>query len=182
MWSSRQRGRARFAFGAIAGTLALAWLQGCTVEPLNASTTVSSGAEATPVNSALASTEVVQVTTREAQQVRNALLFAMNGGQLQPGGKYKVKLTVTSNTQLLSAQRLTRASTVGQVQIKADYLLTEKEGDAFVASGSRTALTSFDRKPQAFANQRAERDAVNRAAKDVAQQIRLALGQIVAEL
>lgn len=182
MWLCRQQSRVHAGVVLIAGKLALTSLQGCTVEPLNASTTLSAGSEATSVKSVLASTEVASVTTREAQQVRNALLFAMNGGELQPGGKYKVKLTVTSNTELLSAQRLTRASTVGQVQIKADYLLTEKSGNAFVASGSRTALTSFDRKPQAFANQRAERDAVNRAAKDVAQQIRLALGQIVAEL
>ena len=162
--------------------LTLGALQGCTVEPLNASTAISTDNEASSVKTVLAATQVTPVNTREAQQVRNALLFAMNGGELKPDGKYKVKLTVTSTTNLRSTQVITKAATVGQVQIKAEYLLTEKTGNAFVASGTRNAIASFDRKPQSFANQRAERDAVNRAAKDAAQQIRLALGQIIAGL
>lgn len=163
----------------------LAALHGCTVEPLNAAkpdNVLASDSASATVSIILAAIEVAAVNERVAQQVRNELVFGLNGGQVRSGGRYKVNLTVTHSTSRLSVESSAATATSAQVRITARYLLTDKTSGKVVANDKRLALASYDRTPQSFANQRAERDAQNRAAKDVARQIRLALGQTIAGL
>ena len=169
----------------LAAVTTLFLLAGCTVEPLNASRPDSqlvAGNYDTPTVQILASTEVDPVGDRTAQQVRNRLLFAMNGGELRPGGKYRVSLTVEETTQTLSVQTSSLAPTSAQVRVLAKYSLVEKSSGSIVARGERRALAAYDRTPQSFANQRAQRDAQNRAAQEVAEQLRLAIAQNIAKL
>ncbi len=164
---------------------ALALLAACTVEPLNSSTPnsqLATGIQPASIGSILASTTVKPVTTRSAQQVRNNLLFAMNGGELQSGGQYNVVLDVESKSYNLSIERNSNAPTSAQVAITANYQLVENRSGKTVANGKRRALSSYDRTSQSFANERAERDAQNRAAKELAQQLRLAIAQSLAGL
>lgn len=153
-------------------------LIGCTVEPLNGSRNTSGLTAST--QEILASTSVEPVDTRVAQQVRNELLFGMNGGSLQPNGRYKVKLTVTPVNSNLSVQINTLAPTSSQMAITASYQVVERATEKPVTKGSRRAVANYDRTSQSFANERAQRDAENRAAKAVAQQVRLAIAQYFA--
>lgn len=181
MWSLRP-----LRVGALCvGLASLAVLHGCTVEPLNAAkpnTAIASGNASASVSEILAATDVASVNERVAQQVRNELLFGLNGGRAQSGGEYKVSLIVTHQTNKLSIESSATTSTSAQVRVSAKYILVKKTTGKTVGNGTRMALASYDRTPQSFANQRAERDAQNRAAKDVARQIRLALGQTISEL
>ena len=160
--------------------LALATVTACTVEPLNSS--VSSNALQAPTDSILASTKVSPVYTRVAQQVRNQLLFAMNGGKLQEGGRYRVDLTVTPSAYNLSVETNSLAPTSAQVAIFASYNLVDTTNGKSVARGSRKSIASYDRTPQSFANERAQRDAENRAAADMAQKLRLAISHDLTSL
>ncbi len=183
MWSSRPL--VRSALLAVSGISAVLLLSACTVEPLNASRTDSSlatGNVSTSTRDVLASITVNDVKTRTGQQVRNALLFALNGGREPAGGQYRVNLTVTTVNQKLAVEQNTNEPTAAQVRVFAGYALVDKESGATVSSGKRNALASYDRTPQSFANERAERDAENRAAKQVAEQIYLSLASTVAGL
>ena len=181
MWSSRPLR----LLSAVCGMTALATLAACTVEPLNASrpdSQLSSEKTSGSTREILASTTVDPVDTRAAQQVRNNLLFAMNGGRLQPGGTYSVQLTVVSRTSNLSITTDSLTPTSARVSILVDYKLVEVSSGKTVASGRRRSIAGYDRTTQSFANERAERNAQNRAAKEVAQQVRLSIAQNVAGL
>ena len=163
--------------------LTCGFLAACTVEPLNRSVSdsaIASGSQSASVTAALAGSEVAPVDTRSAQQVRNALLFAINGGRSVEPGPYKINLTVTTTSQNVSVQSSVRAPTSAQLRLEAGYSMIEKTTGKVVTSGERTTIAGYELTPQNFANQRALRDAEDRAAKEVAQQIRLALLQALA--
>jgi LPS-assembly lipoprotein len=63
----------------------------------------------------------------------------------------------------------------GTVTLTADYVLTRKADGEVVATGRRQVSASFDRARQEFATLRAERDAQDRAARELAELLRLAL-------
>ena len=54
--------------------------------------------------------------------------------------------------------------TAGSVRLVGRYVLKDTETDKTAARGERSASAFFDRPPQLFAEDRAQRDAVNRAA------------------
>lgn len=162
--------------------MAIVTLSACTIEPLNANRTARADLAGGSVRSILAQTEVDPVTTRYAQQVRNGLLFEFNGGQLQPGGQYRVKLNVSRRVQRLAVESNSRAPTSSQVLMRVQYALIDKEAGKTIATGKRQTIAAFDRTPQSFANERAERDAENRAAVKLARQIHLAVAQTLSNL
>ena len=63
--------------------------------------------------------------------------------------------------------------TAGSVRLVGRYVLKDTETDKTAARGERSASAFFDRPPQLFAEDRAQRDAVNRAARELAEFIRL---------
>lgn len=177
MWSFR-------TFSVLAVLSALS-VSACTVEPLNASRSdsqVASDAIDNPTRAILQRTEVDAVRTRAAQQVRNQLLFAMNGGTLQPDGRYRVKLSVENTVGRIAIESSSLSPTASQVIMKTNYALIDKIQNKTVAQGIRQVVTPFNNSPQSFATQRAEREAVNRAAAQMAQQLRLAIAQNLASL
>lgn len=161
--------------------LALVALAGCTVEPLNASRP-SSQIDGPTTQSLLASTTVNPVGTRVGQQVRNKLLFLMNGGQLQAGGQYHVTLKVTSSASGIAVENSSLSATSSQVTVSVTYEMIDSKTRKTITKGLRKGLAGYDRTPQNFANERAQRDAENRAAHEAAQQVRLALAQAISKL
>lgn len=181
MWSFRLMRENQFAVCLIA-VLALS---ACTIEPLNRSqpdSAIAGGSASASLNAILAATTVSPVNTRVAQQVRNALLFELNGGSPKPNGQYNVKLTVKSNASSVSIESSVNTPTSSQVRVTVRYYLIDTSSGSTVATGTRSALASYDKTPQSFANQRASREANNRAAKEVARHVRLAVGQTIAGL
>ena len=177
MWSSS----VLFRTGMLAAFLASA---GCTVEPLNASAPsgLSSGTQAFDTRAALREISVDPVSTRVAQQVRNRLLFSMHGGAPVETGKYALTLTVRNTTRVLATPLNGDVAKAAQVRVEGAYLLRERSNGAVVAKGRRAAVAAYDRTDQLFANKRAERDAQNRAAFELAERLRVDLAQRVAGL
>ncbi len=158
---------------ALAFSILLA-LSGCQVRPLYA--TGPSGAGASVLSQ---SVSVNEVTSRYAQEVRNHLIFLMNGGAGEPAGAaYKLELGVTKRvTTVASITPATGESrgTAGAVVLASNYTISDSVTGSQVATGSREVTASFDSPGQQFARLRAERDAEDRAARELAEALKLAI-------
>lgn len=147
----------------------------CTVRPLYGDAVVSGGET---MAAALSAVEVKPVDTRQALEVRNHLIFLLTRGAGQPAGpQWQMALRVTSRTASTATVQVATDNepSAGTVTMTASYTLTDAASGDVVARGKRVATASFDRARQQFATIRAERDAENRAARELAELLRLAL-------
>lgn len=157
-------------------------LAACNIRPLNETLTEKNifGEQETQIQKILGSIHVSPVNDRITQQVRNELIFALQGGNEPETTLYIIDINAETDAQEHSAIAGVRAPTSAQIKITVTYRLREKTTKKIVAQGERAAITGYDLTPQNFANQRAKRDAENRAAKTVARQIYLAIAQQIA--
>jgi LPS-assembly lipoprotein len=150
----------------------LTTLSACQFRPLHGSGSLD-GVDFTK----LSSVTVSRVDSRVGQQVRNNLLFLLNGGTVG-NATHEARLSVTWFNKQLSAVPTTAGvgdTTAGTVTVIARYELIDNTTGKPITSGTRQANASYDRTGQVFANSRAERDAENRAAREVAESLRLAI-------
>ncbi|HEV7319694.1 MAG TPA: LPS assembly lipoprotein LptE [Ensifer sp.] len=149
----------------LAGALMLTALAGCQVRPLYS--------DSVGTSSALAAIEISDADDRVEQEVRNALIFLVAGGQGEPANpQYHLALNVTSRAMgVLYDQAKDRAG-AGRIVVKADYNLTKTGTGETIKSGNRSAVALVDFPVQEFAKVRAVRDGENRAAKELAELIR----------
>lgn len=165
---------------AVAMLAALAAAAGCTVRPLYGDVTSATAAQGMTA-ARLASIEVKPATDRVGQEVRNHLIFLLGGGRGQPANPaYRLDLQTTvarlSSTEI-NTGRVALAPTSGVMNVRSTFRLTDAATGAVMAAGSRVAQAAFDIPEQSFAALRAERDAQNRAARELAEQLWLAIGQ-----
>lgn len=166
---------ARLAFLA---SIALA--SACTVRPLYSDGPASAGVEAGTATQ-LASVNIKPVNTRYGQEVRNHLIFMFNGGAgQQAAAPYTMDLAVSALTESSLLAEVTSKDdepTAGAVTLTGTYVITDIKTGKRIAAGKRNVSASFDRPRQEFARMRAERDAENRAARELAELLRLAIAQ-----
>lgn len=167
--------------GVLAATLVLATalVSGCTVRPLMATDPVNGDGP----GAALASMSIAPVGTRYGQEVRNHLIFLLNGGENQPADpRYALDLDVTSRTS--AAARIQVADddepTSEVVTMRAIYRVVDNDTGDVVTQGRREITSAYDVPRQEFAAVRAERDAQDRAARELAELVRLSIGQELA--
>ncbi len=113
--------------------------------------------------------------------MRNALIFRLSGGQGEPATpRYTLKLNVRSVTTALASRQITtidQEPTARIATLTSTYQLRDAATGAIVARGTRQMTSSLDVPVQQFAAERALRDAENRAARELAELLRLALAQ-----
>ena len=156
-------------------------ITGCTVEPLNPKLSAVNQSNSNIATNRLSNIEILPVTERVAQQVRNHLIFGINGGGAAQEAVYTVSLGVTSSHANLVVLQQTKSPTSAQVTVTASYLLKDVAEGTIIAQGSRVTIASYDLTSQSFANQRAKRDAENRAAREVAELLKTAIAVSVPE-
>ena len=171
-----------FRVSLLAGlALSIAVASGCTVRPLMATPDVApDGIASSP---ALSSIDIAPVNTRYGQEVRNHLIFLFNGGAGQPANaRYALNLSVTRSSSAAARVqvRTDNEPTSSLLTMTANYRLTDSGTGRVVATGRRQVSSAYDVPRQEFASLRAERDAENRAARELAEHLRLALGQDLA--
>ncbi|MEQ1955262.1 LPS assembly lipoprotein LptE [Mesorhizobium yinganensis] len=175
----------RFRHAGIAALLAaMALASACTVRPLYSDTSIETGA----VPGAAAGFKQISidaVDTRYGQQLRNDLIFLLNGGAGQPA-QAKYKMTLAASILVLDEAEVevdndTRP-TAATLHMTGSYVLIDLSTGKPVAKGSRTIPASYDQPTQEFANLRARRDAEDRAARELAELLRLDIGQKLAKL
>ena len=167
------------ARGLLAAALlaALPLAGGCTVRPLMASAYAPPG-EATAAQ--LSSIAVSPVGTRFGQEVRNHLLFLLNGGRGQPAKpRYIMDLSVSARTTAAARiQKLKEVQATARLeQLVADYTIYDARTGDKIASGRREISSAFDVPSQEYAAWRAERDAQDRTARELAELLHLAVAQ-----
>ena len=177
MWSPDHRTalgcllRAALAFGA-AGLLA-----GC-FQPLYGQPPLSG---APTLGNALAAVDVQQIDAprgsseaRIAVELRNALLFDLTGGEggIAPTHRLNIKMTTSRSALIVDPQTGRTEAEVTGIDVK--YILTELATGRRVVNATTFARVSSDipGQQQRFASSRARRDAEDRAAKVIADQIR----------
>ncbi len=123
----------------------------------------------------LSGVKVSQVNSRVGQQVRNHLLFLLNGGFGNAEKSHEARIRVTWSNRQHARIQGARDNVSGTITVVAVYDLVNLSDGQTIASGSRQAEAAYDRTGQVFANKRAERDAENRAAREAAESLRLAI-------
>ena len=133
------------------------------------------------LDSALAAVDVQQIDAprgspdaRIAVELRNALLFDLTGGQgsIAPTHRLAIKMTTSRSAIIVDPQTGRTEAEVTGVDVK--YILTELATGRPVVNATAFARVSSDipGQQQRFARSRAQRDAEDRAAKVIADQIR----------
>ena len=153
----------------VLAVLLLTAVSACQFRPLH-----GSGSLDAENSTNLSNVTVSQVDSRVGQQVRNRLLFLMNGG-FASNATHEARLSVTWFNKQLAAIPGLGDTTAGTVTVVARYELVNNDTGKSISTGTRQANASYDRTGQVFANNRAERDAENRAAREVAESLRLAI-------
>lgn len=166
---------------AVAAGLALS---ACTVRPLYMAAPAAAG-QAGSMAAEYSAIAIKPVDTRIAQQVRNQLIFLFGRGAGEPANpKYDLALAVSS--YVLTTAQVQNANveipTSQTLVMTASYTLSDiGPKPTVVAKGTRRMPASFDVPHQQFAALRAQRDAENRAARELASQIYLSIGQQLAK-
>ncbi|MER8951780.1 LPS assembly lipoprotein LptE [Mesorhizobium sp. M0833] len=152
----------------------------CTVRPLYSSAPLVAGSQVGAA-AELASISVKPVKTRYAQQVRNNLIFALGQGAGEPASPvYSLDLGVSELVESAAIEQVTTDEdepTAGTVTLTANYVLSDAKTGTVIARGKRTIPSSYDRPRQEFASYRAQIDAENRAARELADVLRLSIAQ-----
>jgi len=163
---------------------ALALVSACTVRPLYSNQPLSPGSQLS-ASAELASISIKPVSTRYGQQVRNNLIFAFGQGSGEPASPaYTLDLGVTElveSAAIVQVQTQEDEPTAGTVTLSANYVLRDTATNTVIAVGKRSIPSSFDRPRQEFAAYRAQIDAENRAARELADLLRLSIAQDLAK-
>jgi LPS-assembly lipoprotein len=179
--SLRERKGPLFAFALIVGLAGAA--SACTVRPLYMKENPAAAGASAGTAAELASVAVNPVKTRYAQLVRNELIFLLGGGAGEATNpRYTLDLNVSS--QLMSSATAPASTrddvnvpTAAILTLTAGYTLTDVATNKTVAKGSRDISSSIDVPRQQYAALRAENDAQQRAARELAQLLRFAIAQ-----
>lgn len=148
-------------------------LSACQFQPLYGNNNTVSGGQDTQ----LAAIEVSRAYSRVGQQARNHLIFLLTGGNPSPQKTHEARIRVNYNNNVLAAinDPTIRDSSAGTITVTISYDLIDNSTGKSIATGTREASASYDRTGQVFANERAERDAEDRAAREAAEAVRLAI-------
>lgn len=161
---------ARFSRRAALAALAAVPLAGC-FQPMYGPTAFG-GAD---MDAELRAIEVAPIADRFGHYLANELIFALNGTGTPAPARYKLVVTPTQTMQTPIIDTVTSRASAATIWARARYVVTPVAGGAAVATGEVGSVVDYDRFTSRFANVRAARDAEIRAAKTLADQIRLSI-------
>jgi len=115
--------------------------------------------------------EILEIRTRVGQKLRNDLIFGFTGGDNADSALYELKIVLTKNVSSVSVEQFSDTPAAKLLTLNASFILTDIASGRTLLSGSNFANASYDFSDQRYANIRAERDAENRAAKVVAEDL-----------
>jgi LPS-assembly lipoprotein len=132
------------------------------------------------VASELQAIAVDPIPNRVGHYLGNELIFALNGTGSHVPAKYRLTVVVSESVQAPLIDTVSGYPTAANVMVNADYKLVPVQGGEPITKGLATALVSYDRTSQRFADIRAARDAEIRNAKTLADQIRTNIAAVFA--
>lgn len=148
-------------------------LAGCGYRPMYGSSATSPG-----VAGSLSSISIPEPTDRTGQLIRNELISSMQTGRGED--KYMLNLTTTlaDNGVILDKQ-----PSVGRqaILITTSYELVDRSTGKILTKGKTFARVPYDVVRQPFADMQAQKDATERAAREVGADIRTRLAAYFAK-
>jgi LPS-assembly lipoprotein len=168
-------------FARIVMVLALAGLTAGCFQPLYGDRASVGGGASGGVLDKMSMVEVAPVTTsqggrlpRVGGEVRNELIYQLTGGGGSGTTSYVLKISMSGSNLQIVSDIATARSDVQNYGIDAYYTLSEVGTGKSLLSGSTFSRVSYDTpgQQQRFAGVRGLRDAENRAAKVIAENIR----------
>jgi len=158
-------GRAVAIVAVIAATGLVA---GCNFRPLYG--TMSNGKA---VSRELRGIELAPMDTRVGQRLYNNLIFGFNGGGDEGIKRYDLRIILTQTDTEVSVEKFTDVPAAQLLALTASFTLTDRESGKTLMTGQSFANASYDISTQRFANIRAKRNAEDRAAMVIADDIRI---------
>lgn len=150
-------------------------LAGCGLQPLYGST--ASGSRLAAV---MAGVEVTPIPGRVGQRVRNELIFENTGGGGQsPQSTYKLDIVVKESVTNELVQ-ITGDAKSQVYELDATFKLIGRDGRV-VLEGKATSRAAYERFQTIFSNVRARVDAENRAARTVAESIKVRIAAYLSQ-
>jgi LPS-assembly lipoprotein len=158
---------------ALAVTAAIS-LAGCGIQPLYGTTAGGSRLAA-----AMAGVDITPIPGRVGQRVRNELIFENTGGSGQAGTTYKLDIVIKESL----TNELVKISGDAKSQVyelDATFKLISNDGRV-VLEGKATSRAPYERFETIFSNVRARYDAENRAARTVAESIKVRIAAYLSQ-
>ena len=144
---------------------------GCQFQPMYAQTPLFGSGPS--LRDALKDVDVASIDGRIGNELRNDLIFELTGGGgNQANAPYRLTMVVTTNAINPIIDVTSGRPETETISFDVVYKLHDVVRDRNVLTEKALARVTLDRSPQRFARVRAQRDAENRAAKVVAEQIR----------
>jgi len=159
----------------VAALLAALLLAACQVRPLYAPAAGEAGPQAD-----LPAIAVDEPISREEQVFRNALLFALRGGEAGESPRYGLVYRLTLRENEIAVERETGTPNAYQLSGGLSFLVKELATGTSIFGANVTAVGSYNRSSQNFANIRARRDAEDRLAETLAQLVQARLAAFFA--
>ena len=156
----------------LAGAAMLAgMLAGC-FQPMYADRSLTGGTGPN-LREAMRDVEIAKIDGRVGQEIRNDIIFELSGGGGNPtGAPYRLNLQVATNSGSAIIDVQTGLPDNETVSLDVTYKLQNVADEKIVLTDTAIARVTIDRTQQRYARVRALRDAENRAAKLIAEQIR----------
>jgi LPS-assembly lipoprotein len=154
-------------------------ISACTVQPLYSDGAVANPSVTGSIGGELSAIAVKPAVNRVGQEVRNDLLFLFYGGKAEPAApRYTLTISVSAYSEASANIQVNTVNepTAAIETVRASYKLVDTTGKV-VANGDRQFSASYDVPRQEFAAVRAQRDAENRAARELAELLRMAIAQ-----
>jgi len=148
-------------------------LAGCGYRPMYGSSATSPG-----VAGSLAAISIPEPTDRPGQLIRNELISSMQAGKGEE--KYLLNLTTTVADNGV-IQKKQPAVTREAILITTNYELIDRSSGKVVTKGTTFARVPYDVIRQPFADLQAQKDATERAAREVGADIRTRLAAYFAK-
>lgn len=146
-------------------------LGGCQFQPMYAQTPLFGSGQS--LRDALKDVDVASIDGRIGNELRNDLIFELTGGNgSQPNAPYRLTMVVTTNSVNPIVDITSGRPESESISFDVVYKLQDAVNGRIVLTEKALARVTVDRSPQRYARIRAVRDAENRAAKVVAEQIR----------
>lgn len=172
-------GRARRASALVATLIAATLAAGCGdtgFRPLYGTASIG-GAD---VSQKLTEVEIAPIPGRVGQQIRNEVIFQTTGGGQASPPAYRLEIVVRES--ITSTLVKTSGDASGSVyNLNADYRLVRISDKKVVTQGNSVSRAAFERFTSVFANVRARRDAEDRAAGVIAQDVKTRIAAYLAQ-
>ncbi|HXY90690.1 MAG TPA: LPS assembly lipoprotein LptE [Xanthobacteraceae bacterium] len=160
------------SFRRLAGIAALACLLAGCFTPMYADRSLT-GNGPSNLREAMRDVEIAKIEGRVGQEIRNDIIFELSGGGGNPSGApYRLNLQVATNSSSAIISEATGLPQNETVLLDVTYKLQDVANDKVVLTDKAIARVTVDTTQQRYARVRALRDAENRAAKIVSEQIR----------